>query len=456
MQCPRANREARGHELHAKLYALLLFSAMISLIPPVDATDAVIEYQTVADFATNLFTDLAPLVALFGQDVSKQFLSQSIDWWDDILFAMAPVGILTIVLGAIRVGGHGWLRNIIGRAREPPSVSEAEFLSSTSDDVSEVWNKRGVVRKVDCNGSIKQILYDDTPGIQTVMSMWEAEFSREPQEQPYITRRDKNQNPLTLPEDPEIRRNWNLMPPNLTLNAHKPIDNRYPIATSAVAGIILQAGVIAFQAVVNYHLKWTMTENLVEGYAFPLASTGTCMVCLGVLICARAIESCTTEVIWIPAERTKDEKKNLKVMWVQRGSQEAFASYAIFRVDAKDQMPGDFRPIWGSYQTQNPRDINWLNYFVLLGSLLCLIGFPVQFIGLRGLHYSATLAQLVATGVMILIRSVVRNGLSKNPPILPLQKGYELDKVALLIAGLNSCRPGPRFLYWKEIDGIKL
>lgn len=37
-----------------------------------------------------------------------------------------------------------------------------------------------------------------------------------------------------------------------------------------------------------------------------------------------------------------------------------------------------------------------------------------------------------------------------------LENGYELDEVALQIAGLKSCRPGPRYLHWKDIDGTRL
>jgi len=429
-------------------FLLCLFS---TALVPVQATDVVIEYQTVADFATNLFTDLAPLIALFGQDVSKQFLSQSIDWWDDILFSMAPVGILTIVLGAIRIAGDKTLRNIFGRAKEPPSVSEAEFLSSTSDDVSEVWNQR-VVRKIDNGESIKQILYDATPGHQTVMNMWEAEFTRERHEYPYITHRDFHKNVHSLPEDPETRRTWNTQPPNLTLNAHAPIDNRYPVIASAIFGVVLQLGVIAFQAVVYYRLRWAMTENLVERYAFPLASAGTCTLCLGVLICAHTIVHCTTKVVWLPAERTKSEKKTLKVMWVQQSrSEEGFRSYVIFRNET-ETAPGNFRPIWGSYRIQDPRNVRLQNYSVLIGTVLCFVGFPLQFIGFRALHFSATLAQLVATIIMIVVRSLIRSGLSDYPQTVSLRTGYELDKVALLISGLSSCRPGPHFLYWKEID----
>ena len=67
------------------------------------------------DFANNLFSDLAPLLTLFGEQVTKQFLSMSMGWADNILLAMGPLGILTIVVSAIRVGGVPKLKAIIGR-----------------------------------------------------------------------------------------------------------------------------------------------------------------------------------------------------------------------------------------------------------------------------------------------------------------------------------------------------
>lgn len=44
------------------------------------------------DFSNNLFSDLAPLLTLFGEQVANQFLSQSMGWADNIIFAMAPLG----------------------------------------------------------------------------------------------------------------------------------------------------------------------------------------------------------------------------------------------------------------------------------------------------------------------------------------------------------------------------
>lgn len=75
-----------------------------------------------------------------------QFLSQVTGWADIIIFAMAPLGIITAVVSAIRVSGPSWLKAIIGRAMESRAVVEAELMSSTSSEVCELWNGHEIVR----------------------------------------------------------------------------------------------------------------------------------------------------------------------------------------------------------------------------------------------------------------------------------------------------------------------
>lgn len=79
-----------------------------------------------------------------------QFMSQAVGIADCLLLAMAPLGIVTIMTSAIRVGGPTWLKAIIGRARENLSAAELELMSSTSDEACELWNGRSIIR---CQGS---------------------------------------------------------------------------------------------------------------------------------------------------------------------------------------------------------------------------------------------------------------------------------------------------------------
>lgn len=79
-----------------------------------------------------------------------QFMSESMGLADCIALAMAPIGIITTIVSAIRVGGPRWMKAIIGRARENLSTAEIELMSSTSKEVCELWNGRNLVR---CPGS---------------------------------------------------------------------------------------------------------------------------------------------------------------------------------------------------------------------------------------------------------------------------------------------------------------
>lgn len=86
-----------------------------------------------------------------------QFMSQSLGWADNIILAMAPLGIITAIVSAIRVGGPQWLKAIIGRARESRAAAEAELMSSTSNEVCELWNGQQIVR-VTGSGPIREFI----------------------------------------------------------------------------------------------------------------------------------------------------------------------------------------------------------------------------------------------------------------------------------------------------------
>lgn len=71
---------------------------------------------------------------------------------------MAPLGILTAIVAAIRVGGPSWLRAVVGRARENRAIVEMELMSSTSHEVCELWNGQGIVRTMG-KPQVQQIIY---------------------------------------------------------------------------------------------------------------------------------------------------------------------------------------------------------------------------------------------------------------------------------------------------------
>lgn len=96
--------------------------------------------------SNNLLSGLAPLLALFGEQVTKQSLTMSMGWTDNILIALGLMGIMTILVSAIRIAGIKRLKASIGGARESREIAEVELLSSTSYVVYEMWNGVEIVR----------------------------------------------------------------------------------------------------------------------------------------------------------------------------------------------------------------------------------------------------------------------------------------------------------------------
>jgi hypothetical protein len=59
-----------------------------------------------------------------------------------------------------------------------------------------------------------------------------------------------------------------------------------------------------------------------------------------------------------------------------------------------------------------------------------LFGYILLFIGLRGLNWSVTIAQLSATLLMTILRAILRRGLTATPEVFPIPSEYELDWLA--------------------------
>jgi hypothetical protein len=83
-----------------------------------------------AEFSNNLATDVGPLLVLFGESMTKQYLSESTSFLDYFIFAMAPIGLLTAIVSTIRLCGHSSFRAFIGRSQEGRGTVEAELCTS--------------------------------------------------------------------------------------------------------------------------------------------------------------------------------------------------------------------------------------------------------------------------------------------------------------------------------------
>lgn len=267
-----------------------------------------------------------------------------------------------------------------------------------------------------------------------------------------------------------VIRNVQAHAPNMSLNCRKQSGQR-ELRAIAVFGTILQLGVLLYSGLATYHprLAFTKDGKPIADYAFPCTAVGTVILVLGMLICSHVVESSTHEDRYKPCNGRK-----ARIVWLQQTTvvnDQTFDSYAIHKKDNHSIIITS-RPAneadkstksWDNpnqttmssranrvdkptRSSDNPNQTisgtngkpvlkqvvrcinnNELPAKAISGSFIGLIGFVVQFSGLRGMHWSATIAQLLAVFIMTCLRAVVRRGLANPPECYRLTPGFELQ-----------------------------
>ncbi|PTB51180.1 hypothetical protein M431DRAFT_498437 [Trichoderma harzianum CBS 226.95] len=372
------------------------------------------------DFSNNLAADLAPFLSLFGEQITKQYLSESIATIDYFIFAMAPMGILTAIVSAIRVCGSPSLRAFIGRAQEGGGVAEAELCSSTSRDVCELYNNGGIAR-VFGRPKILEVVYDpehnfadEKAGIYTFQEFIE-----------------KNPNKWTRIQPPEYPGNNEIMSdsfaenfsPNLSLNVG--IKRKPPAVfwATALLGLVLQIGVLVFAVLVTYYFRWEKDDIHPESYACPLTIIGT------VLLCEQVFRR-------NPDSGDKNAPRET-LYWVQPGGQVLGDQvFDAFCCSDHGEPLQEYITSW-----KNQVKISQIMVWTAIG--ISITGFVMQFVGLRAIHSAVSVAQLGATVLMSAARAALRmqrlkpedNFLSQRPDEVV---GHELDWLALRLTSLST------------------
>ncbi|KAH9218266.1 hypothetical protein DL95DRAFT_490064 [Leptodontidium sp. 2 PMI_412] len=384
------------------------------------------------EFANNLFSDLAPLLTLFGEQVTKQFLSLSVGWADNFMLAMAPLGILTVVVSSIRVTKDRYMKALVGSkprlsistvlssvpayfgqcdvltsygARESQAMAEAELLSSTSEEVCELFDGNQIVRVLGAPDT-QEFVYrqrENDRGVRSVplaSSLPSGSFRTQPDEKTLIDRLLSSA-------------------PNIILNVDRAVAPRWQLWLFAWIGIFSQLAVLVFGALTTYHWRFEKGGASIALYGYPCTLAGTLTVSVGLLLCSHVIEGSTDECMLQFSDREIIEGRfRYQILRIQRAcvvSEQHFSSYALFNSATSDFLR--------TSRINKQRDYNFV---AAVGSSLAIAGFIVQFVGLRALHWSATIMQLGATVFMTGVRSYVRRGLAHDMKWEAIPEGEEL------------------------------
>ncbi|KAM0424957.1 hypothetical protein ACHAPT_009758 [Fusarium lateritium] len=400
------------------------------------------------DFSNNLATDLAPLVALFGEQPTKQYLSECLTIEDVIIFAAAPMGVITAVVSAIRVCGTPSLRAFVGRAQEGAGVAEAELCSSTSRDVCELYSNGGIAR-VFGRPKVLEVVHDPRASDEDFFSFreeraagiypfpeyvrterggkeWDLQqSSSESREDLYLSA--SSEEGVTTQKPARFAPN-----PNLSLNIGiKPKAHGWFVASAAV-GAVMQLFVLVWAGLARYYYKW-VRDGQEDKYAFPLTVIGTILLSLGMGLCAHLIASKTEERVYQRAE-SSDATSKPRMYWIQPGNQnlgdQTFDAFGFS--DAKSPLQ-KYITSWKI----TTRDSS-ANRAVWVAVAATSLGFMCQFIGLRAGHSSVAVMQLGVTLAMSGVRAGLRtqrlsqddNFMADDPDSF---LGHELDVLALML-----------------------
>jgi len=391
----------------------VLFFILLGLLPLFfSGVSALSSTEEWADFSDNLVTDLAPLLTLFGEQVTKQFLSESVGFLDNVIFALAPLGILTAVVSAIRLYGHASLKSFIGRAQEAHGVAEAELCSSTSEDVCELWSNGGICR-VFGRPKMLEFMYTKARGC------YQDGFDPQDGEPPHCgiypvkavlceTTADRSSQ-RWVETTKRARFSHEFAPfPNLSLNVGTRRTSTKVLLGAAALGVLLEGSFFGYATWATfYNPGFYADDSPPQLWSFVLAMAGTVSLMLGMGMCALLVER---------RSDTRRFKLMVKpyhvaprIFWLQCGDQRVGDQQ--FRAFAYSEEKKEYTTSFQPHQRRRIRGVVCLGGppLLWLAIAMSLLGFGCQFVGLRGLHGSVALYQLACTLAMSAVRALLRS-----------------------------------------------
>lgn len=205
----------------------------------------------------------------------------------------------------------------LNRARESLAVAEQELLSSTSDNVCEMWSGTDIVRQLGKPKSMELILVKDKnshlPKIIALNDAIDHEYMRL-----------KNKNKPILATTPRILAS---QPPNIALNSEGSSSLKKELWWWAFIGIILQLAAIVFPALATYFWEFSKADSDVQDYAYPCFTAGTLAVVFGVILCSHVIEGVTDEATFEPTSSAVLQVTRLQLACTV--SDQSFESFLI-------------------------------------------------------------------------------------------------------------------------------
>ena len=233
--------------------------------------------------------------------------------------------------------------------------------------------------------------------------------------------------------------------PNISLNIHGS-SSTMDLYVFALCGLILQFGMLVFCGFSVYHptfsLRFHKSGQKVAAYAYPIMATGTITLAIGMVICSAIVEGSTKEEVYVPVAQGdhvdgSSGGPESRILWLQKShvvSDQKFDSFVIFGQDGSSSR---YPVLTSRRDTENELSVR-TEFHTILGVALGLAGFVLQFQGLRGMNWSASIALLVCMALMTACRAWIRRKLTALPISRKVLENHEMDWLALRIAGSDG------------------
>lgn len=125
------------------LACVILSVIPIAVCPPISLQD-VMPVQDSADTWASVIANVAPLMALVGERNAKEYMRTASSWHQFSLLAAAPLGILSIMVSALRLTGSDFLRRLVGRNSERRSEALVELTPLSVKPATSVYTSRAI------------------------------------------------------------------------------------------------------------------------------------------------------------------------------------------------------------------------------------------------------------------------------------------------------------------------
>lgn len=181
------------------------------------------------------------------------------------------------------------------RSRESRVTVEKELLSSTSDEVCELWNGREIVR-VDAKkpAGLPDLIVADfhTDGLSTLR---------------LLNVRDAIKSDLIIGHhhhDPEELESINKTASSLSLNVQGTVIPKWEMWFWTIGGFVAYLFTLAFPGLATFYWKWTRKGGAtVPVYAYWCFLSGSLALMIGLLACACVVKAATHQVTFWPQTR---------------------------------------------------------------------------------------------------------------------------------------------------------